>query len=324
MIMSEDLNKDVIGAIKKTGNNEKVKLIGLYKQLKDMYAEEEIKETKENKASFKSFTLIKGLFNEALKMYQGETQLNKEKMTKLKEIFTEEEWNSMDFDAKITTPQIDSLWLTMLSKIEVVRNALTEEDKKIMKHLKFMEVFKFEDSRNFSIEFIFEENEYFSNNKIRIDTIHDNGDESGETIAEIKCDKIEWKEKKDVRHVETKEKPKHRKGKKLPAKVTLERTDSFFWIFQDYKRPDDDEVDDEDIEEMEKNMLSDDALFALTSDLLNAIQNSFYVYIIPAMLGIDVFFFIDPMLDVSNSEDMEKTKGKQLSKEEGEKQCKQQ
>lgn len=78
--------------------------------------------------------------------------------------------------------------------MDLFESVITENDKNVLKHLNKLDIIKYEDSDNFTVEFFFNENEFFENEKLCL-TVHidDDDDDLDLNIVELRGDIIEWK-----------------------------------------------------------------------------------------------------------------------------------
>ena len=71
---------------------------------------------------------------------------------------------------------------------------ISENDKKILKHLLNIEIINFPDSDNYQIEFTFDQNDYFENEKLMVTVVINEDEDFEDGIEEFKGDLIEWKQ----------------------------------------------------------------------------------------------------------------------------------
>lgn len=71
---------------------------------------------------------------------------------------------------------------------------ISENDKKILKHLLNIEIINFSDSDNYQIEFTFDQNDYFENEKLMVTVVINEDEDFEDGIEEFKGDLIEWKQ----------------------------------------------------------------------------------------------------------------------------------
>lgn len=158
-----------------------------------------------------------------------------------------------------------------------------------------MDVLKYPDNDNYTVEFYFAENEFFENEKLSV-TLHiDDDSDLDLNIEEIRGDIIEWKPNKNYLV-----KKQYNEEKKANP--------SFFWFFKSFKAVDFEVEDDEECVEYEMDDLSDRVLFNMSKDIGHLFRDHFFVYLIPAVYGIPVpeFQSNDDYQDVEHEEKNEK------------------
>lgn len=285
----DDCCEEVVAEIKKKSGAEQLKLIGLYKLLADVNAADSVHGDDVTRNQFASFTKIKALFGQALTIYKNEFTFSKAAIRNPEEFFTAEELADPNFEKLEAIPS-ENPWFTLLTKIDVINSYITEADEPILKHLTHIEVTRHADSDDFEVEFTFAPNDYFTNDKLKVEAIVDPEDEDGEPIQEIKSTEINWNEGKDPRFEEKKTKAKTKKGKKIPGKVVREKVESFFWLFKAHSKDggDDDDEEDEGEDEDGFDPVSDEGLYGMAADILHTLSQDAFTYAIPAMFGLKV------------------------------------
>jgi hypothetical protein len=286
MGIEKELSKNIIAEIKKADKTEKIKLMGLFELLTKSYEADENYEKKSTELSYRTFTKQKELFARALSVYKGENKLKRENLKDIDDFFSKSEIESEKFE-DIEVEGVVSIWPVLLERIEIFKATISEQDKNILKYVKHIEVFKNNLNNDVKVEFTFEKNEYFTNEKVEIEVLTDEGDESGDQNKEIRCKAINWNAEKDPRFTKVTVKGKGKKGRKEAVKTKKENKDSFFWIFGNYKRPDEDEEEEYE-EEEEQDEFSARNLFFKVSDILSVFQRDLYEYAIPAIFGLNV------------------------------------
>ena len=287
MSMEKAMKEAMINEVKIKPLDEKVKLVGLYKLLNDVYKTEEGFDKKSAALLFQTQTKQKALFYAALDIYKANTTFNKNAVKDLKDFFTETELSSPDFDKSTTTPST-SIFLPILEKIDLINSLITDEDRTILKHLENIDITRSQDTFDFQIEFTFSKNEFFKNDKLKIELSVENGDENPEKISKVTSTPIEWFPGKDIRQGEVSVKSKNKKNKKPVIK--MQKKESFFWVFKDHTRPDEKEEDEEeDPEEMDE--FSDENLYLAAVDTFSTLERHLYEFTIPLMLGVEVDAF---------------------------------
>lgn len=283
----DSTTKDVIVEIKKAPAATQVKLVGLFKLLADIKSADKNFAQKSSKNDYEAHLKTQALFNQAVQVYKNEVAFTKNSIKDPSLFFSAEELADPNFE-KFEAVAPAHPWFNLLTKIDIINSYITEADEEILKHLTKIEVIRHVDSDDFEVEFSFAPNDFFSNDKLRVEAICDDEDEDGEPIQEIKSTEIQWKEGKDPRHEEKKTKAKTKKGKKIPGKIKLERTDSFFWLFKEHSKMTEEEEDEDDEDGQGGDPLSDASLYHQAADILDILKKNAFIYAIPAMFNIKV------------------------------------
>ena len=152
---------------------------------------------------------------------------------------------------------------------------ISENDKKILKHLLNIEIINFSDSDNYQIEFTFDQNDYFENEKLMVTVVINEDEDFEDGIEEFKGDLIEWKQ--NMNHLV-----------EYNAGQEKKKETSFFWFFKSFKAVDYEEDQLEDVVEYDLGVLSDRNLFQTSIDIFNVLKEDFMIYIIPQTYGVQV------------------------------------
>lgn len=284
----DQTTKDVIVEIKKKTGAEQLKLVGLFKQLSEVKSADKSFAHKTSKLDYDLHTRTQTLFNEAVQIYKNELPFSRTSITDPSLFFSPVDLSDPTFDTFEAVAPVHP-WFKLLTKIDIINSYITEVDEEILKHITKIDVIRHEESENFEIEFHFEQNEFFTNEKLEVEAVCDEDNDDGEPIEEIKSSEIDWKEGKDPRFEEKKTKSKTKKGKKIPGKVVKERVESFFWLFKGHIKQSVDADEDEDDEEGQGgDPLSDGALYGQAADIMELLKKNAFVYAIPAMFGIKI------------------------------------
>lgn len=208
--------------------------------------------------------------------------------------FSEEELKSDQVQSQTAKVQ-EKLWLNLLMNIDLLQQVITEKDEQVLKYLEKVDVIKYPDNENYTVEFYFSENEFIENEKLSV-TVHIDDDSNLDlNIEEIRGDIIEWKPNKNyLVQIQNNEE------KRINP--------SFFWFFKSFKAVDFEVEDDEECVEYEMDDLSDRTLFNMSKDIGNLFRDYFFVYLIPAVYGIVIpeFYSTDDYQDVEHEEKAEK------------------
>lgn len=291
MPIDTETKTNMIEKIKTKQGTEKLRLVGLYKQLMDMYDEDHKYSTIINNISYDAHEKIRELSSKAMQIMRNQLPVVEDDLVEKDEFFTKEEQETEDFKKEITDQaDMPNFWLDLLLKIPRVAFMITDKDKEVLAYLDHIEIFKNQDNSNFRIELSFKENEFFTNQKLVIESESNEEDES--EIEKIKCDGINWKNGKNYLVTTAQKKVGNKKGKKKTVEKES-RTESFFWIFKNYDSKDF-EVDEEDeIADFDMEPTSDRCLFDMACDFIDLMANDFLVYFIPAYYDIKVHNFED-------------------------------
>ncbi|KAI0228751.1 Nucleosome assembly protein 1-like 1-A, partial [Lamellibrachia satsuma] len=157
-------------------------------------------------------------------------------------------------DKKEENPSgISEFWLTIFKNIDMLSDMVQEQDEPILKHLRDIRVkLSQADPMGFTLEFYFEENEYFTNpllSKEYIMRSEPDKDEpfgfEGPEIVNCKGCTIDWKKGKNVTVKVIKKMQKHKgRGTKRTVTKTVQN-DSFFNFFGPPAVPEGEEPDEE-------------------------------------------------------------------------------
>ena len=307
MPIETKVHEDLVKAIKKKKNPEKLQLIALYDLLIKMYNEDDRYQSELRTSTFEKTELIRNLYNEALSILKSEIDINPEQIENPSEFFSVEEQNSLEYKKIEKSEKPENFFLRVLLSIPFIKENISDNDKKVLKYLDHIEILNFQENDNYRIEFYFKENEFFYNDKLIIEAIVNEDEEYDGDISEIKGDMIEWK--KDMNYLI---------DNKNEEKEEIKTGISFFWIFKNFKADDLKEDDDEEYHEYDMDPLSDKSLFGVSVDTLQIFRNSFMIYVIPAIFGIEVPDFLD---DDDYEDDKSKEEG-DIKVEEEDSSCK--
>ncbi|KAK2173521.1 hypothetical protein NP493_870g02027 [Ridgeia piscesae] len=148
---------------------------------------------------------------------------------------------------------ISEFWLTIFKNIDMLSDMVQEQDEPILKHLRDIRVkLSQSDPMGFTLEFYFDENEFFTNTMLSKEYImrsEPDKDEpfgfEGPEIVKCKGCTIDWKKGKNVTVKVIKKMQKHKgRGTKRTVTKTVQN-DSFFNFFGPPTVPDGEEPDEE-------------------------------------------------------------------------------
>ena len=122
---------------------------------------------------------------------------------------------------------------------------INERDKEVLKKLKLIKCTP-EENGNFSLEFYFEPNDYFTNEVLKREFILDDDYD----IKEIKSDEIQWKSDSMNTTIEIKQKKvKNKRTKQVKTISKKEKIPSFFSSFKHFEKKEGDNKDEKDEED---------------------------------------------------------------------------
>ena len=240
--MKYDYEDQFIDALKSiTDNNLKKKLVAIKKLVCERMSLEKDFKKEHNKLDYKYEQLYKPFYERRQKIIEGEEKPDFEKIReKLAELkINEEEAKKEKEDEK----GIPEFWYKVLLNNQDIM--LNERDKDVLKKLKLIKCTP-EENGNFSLEFFFEPNDYFTNEVLKREFILDEDCD----IKEIKSDEIQWKSDAVNTTIEIKQKKvKNKRTKQVKTITKKEKIPSFFSSFKHFEKKDGDNKDEKDEED---------------------------------------------------------------------------
>ena len=219
--MKYDYEEQFTDALKSiTDNNLKKKLVAIKKLVCERMSLEKDFKKEHNKLDYKYEQLYKPFYERRQKIIEGEEKPDFEKIReKLAELkINEEEAKKEKEDEK----GIPEFWYKVLLNNQDIM--LNERDKDVLKKLKLIKCTP-EENGNFSLEFFFEPNDYFTNEVLKREFILDEDCD----IKEIKSDEIQWKSDAMNTTIEIKQKKvKNKRTKQVKTITKKEKIPSFF------------------------------------------------------------------------------------------------
>ncbi|XP_052268685.1 nucleosome assembly protein 1-like 1 isoform X2 [Dreissena polymorpha] len=151
------------------------------------------------------------------------------------------------------TKGIPGFWLTIFKNVDMLSDMIQPADEPILNHLQDIKVeFKEKDPMGFTLQFIFEPNDYFENKQITKEYVMRSEPEEGDPFSFegpeiIKCIgcKIDWKKGKNVTVKTVKKKQKHKASGTTRTIQKTVQNDSFFNFFSPPTPPEDEEMDED-------------------------------------------------------------------------------
>ena len=252
--MKYDYEDQFVEALKGiTDNNLKKKLVAIKKLVCERMSIEKDFKKEHNKLEYKYQQLYNPFYERRQKIIEGEEKPDIEKISeKLKELgINEEEAKKEKEDEK----GIPEFWYKVLLNNQDIM--LNERDKDVLKKLKLIKCTP-EENGNFSLEFFFEPNDYFTNEVLKREFILDEDCD----IKEIKSDEIQWKSDAMNTTIEIKQKKvKNKRTKQVKTITKKEKIPSFFSSFKHFEKKEGEnkeEKDEEDEDEEGEELTIDD------------------------------------------------------------------
>ncbi|XP_052800407.1 nucleosome assembly protein 1-like 1 isoform X2 [Mya arenaria] len=151
------------------------------------------------------------------------------------------------------TKGIPGFWLTIFKNVDMLSEMIQPNDEAILNHLQDIKVeFTEKEPMGFTLQFLFEPNEYFENKKLTKEYVMRSEPEEGDPFSFegpeiIKCVgcKIDWKKGKNVTVKTVKKKQKHKASGTTRTIQKTVQSDSFFNFFNPPTAPEDEEMDED-------------------------------------------------------------------------------
>jgi nucleosome assembly protein 1-like 1 len=236
--MKYDYEDQFVEALKGiTDNNLKKKLVAIKKLVCERMALEKDFKKEHNKLEYKYEQLYRPFFEKRQKIVEGEEKPDIEQIRdKLAELKINEEEAKAEKENEKGVPDF---WYKCLENCQDIM--INDKDKNILKKLKNIKC-NTEENGNFTLEFVFEPNDYFSNEVLKREYILDEDYD----IKEIKSDEVQWKSDEVNPTIEIKQKKvKNKRTKQIKTVQKKEKVPSFFSSFKNFVKKDDKEKDEE-------------------------------------------------------------------------------
>ena len=229
-----------------------------------------------NKLEYKYEQLYKPFYERRQKIIEGEEKPDIEKIReKLEELKINEEEAKKENENEKGIPEFWSK--VILNNQDIMVN---DKDKEILKKLKLIKCTP-EENGNFSLEFFFEPNDYFSNEVLKREFILDEDYD----IKEIKSDEIDWKSDEMNPTIEIKQKKvKNKRTNKVKTITKKEKVPSFFSSFRHFEKKEGENKEKE--EEEDEDEEGDELTIEDEYDLALQFKEEIIPYAIEYYLGI--------------------------------------
>ena len=274
--MKYDYEDQFIEALKGiSDNNLKKKLVAIKKLVCERMSLEKDFKKEHNKLEYKYEQLYKPFYERRQKIIEGEEKPDIEKIReKLEELKINEEEAKKENENEKGIPEFWSK--VILNNQDIMVN---DKDKEILKKLRLIKCTP-EENGNFSLEFFFEPNDYFSNEVLKREFILDEDYD----IKEIKSDEIDWKSDEMNPTIEIKQKKvKNKRTNKVKTITKKEKVPSFFSSFRHFEKK---EGENKEKEEEDEDEEGDELTIEDEYDLALQFKEEIIPYAIEYYLGI--------------------------------------
>ena len=274
--MKYDYEDQFVEALKGiSDNNLKKKLVAIKKLVCERMSLEKDFKKEHNKLEYKYEQLYKPFYERRQKIIEGEEKPDIEKIReKLEELKINEEEAKKENENEKGIPEFWSK--VILNNQDIMVN---DKDKEILKKLKLIKCTP-EENGNFSLEFFFEPNDYFSNEVLKREFILDEDYD----IKEIKSDEIDWKSDEMNPTIEIKQKKvKNKRTNKVKTITKKEKVPSFFSSFRHFEKK---EGENKEKEEEDEDEEGDELTIEDEYDLALQFKEEIIPYAIEYYLGI--------------------------------------
>lgn len=285
MPIEADVKQNLIKAIKSRAEPDKLRLIGMYKQLMEMYEEDDRYGKIVNQNTFATHEKLRKLAEKGIDVARGSCAIVSEDLVEVDDFFTKEEQASEEFkgEAKVEAPS--AFYRELLLKMPRFACMIADKDKEVLEYLDAVDVFRNAENGGVRVELRFKPNEFFTNEKLVVESVTGESDDT--EIDQIKSSGIAWKDGKNILVSTVKKAVGNKKGKKKNVEKET-RNESFFWVFKDFNA-EDFQVDEEDeLADYDMEPTSDRCLFDMACDFVEIMSNDFYVYFIPTLYDIKI------------------------------------
>ena len=277
--MKYDYEDQFVEALKGiTDNNLKKKLVAIKKLVCERMALEKDFKREHNKLEYKYEQLYKPFYERRQKIVEGEEKPDIEQIKeKLAELKIDEEQAKAEKENEKGIPEF---WYKCLENCQDIM--INDKDKNILKKLKLIKCTP-EENGNFTLEFFFEPNDYFTNEVLKREFILDEDYD----IKEIKSDEIQWKSDEVNPTIEIKQKKvKNKRTKQIKTVQKKEKIPSFFSSFRNFVKKEGDKPKDEDKDEDDDEDEGDEMTIEDEYDQALQFKEEIIPYAIEYYLGI--------------------------------------
>ncbi|KAI8918534.1 hypothetical protein DFJ77DRAFT_455955 [Powellomyces hirtus] len=156
---------------------------------------------------------------------------------------------------------IPEFWLTAFKNHPQIAEMITEKDEEVLKSLQDIKVSYLNDNPGFKLDFVFGENEYFTDSVLTKTYFLENSPDAayGDVMYDhASGSDIHWKEGKDLSVTVEVKKQRHKGTNKVRVVKKTVPAETFFHFFNPPKAPEEDEdADDEELDDLDQKLEAD-------------------------------------------------------------------
>ncbi|KAI9294084.1 NAP-domain-containing protein [Neoconidiobolus thromboides FSU 785] len=227
--------------------------------LKSLQAEQHALEKKFHEETMalekKYYSLYKPILDKRSEIINGKTEPSEEQIATGKEIANQDEEGITRKGPKPDIKQYEGVpefWLMVFKNNISLAEIITERDEDALVHLQDVQIEYLEEGLGYTIHFLFNSNEYFTNEKLSKSYYFKIQEPSGTLGLDHSVgSEIEWKEGKNLTVITKSRKQRNKDTNQTRIIKNTEPTDSFFNFFTSKALPTEenmDEIDEEDFE----------------------------------------------------------------------------
>lgn len=281
MHIGEELRAELVEAVYRQAGGARAKCVALARQLNSVYAAEKLLNEELSRQGHEDFQRLRELGGQALAAVLeggGPALANPDAF------FSAEEQRSADFARPPALPARHGWWARTLGAIPSIAALVEAEDAPALEFLAGVEVLTQPTRLDYTVEFRFEPNPFFSNDCLRVEALHGAAGLE-EEITELRSTPIQWKEGRDLTSGTRTTKGR---GKGRPRKTVAVKKRSLFLLFANLRQPDEEE--DEAEEPAGDGPPTDAQIFYDACDVLETLRHDLFTCLVPLLLGAEVGF----------------------------------
>jgi nucleosome assembly protein 1-like 1 len=148
----------------------------------------------------------------------------------------EEEIKAVDVENLKGKQGIPDFWFRAIKNNQMIYELVKEKDEPILKHLKHIETERGDDPKSLKVSFLFNQNEFFTNDVLSLKIFYKGDDDE---VEKIEGTQITWNEGKDPTKKKVKKKQVNKKTNETRTIVKTVDAESFFNCFHSLTAPED-------------------------------------------------------------------------------------